>query len=75
MYRIKNVRRARYAVELIAALAKSFGLDKNAGYARQDFNMEYESITSLLERGLVKRTVVTGTNSFFAQSKKEESKE
>ncbi len=66
LYRIKNARRAKYAVEIIAGLMKELKVLKDASFAEQNYAMPYEDTAALLEQGLVKR-VVTAGNSPFAK--------
>lgn len=56
LYRIKNGRRAKYALELIATLAEKFELQPiEREYV--DYYLPYEETEPLLERGLVKEIV------------------
>lgn len=56
LYRVKNARRVKYALELIAALAEKFGLEKGE---QQSINyyVPYEPTKPLVERGLIKELV------------------
>ena len=53
LYRIKNGRRVSYAKELIAVIAKKFGLKKGEQSALT-FDLSYEDDESLLKRGLIR---------------------
>lgn len=56
MYRIKNARRVKYALDLIAALANKFGLEKGAQQS-ENYYLPYEPVQPLVERGLIKELV------------------
>ena len=56
LYRIKNARRAKYALELIAVLAEKFELQP-IEREQVDYCLPYEETERLLERGLVKEIV------------------
>ena len=56
LYRIKNARRAKYALELIATLAEKFGLQP-VEREQVDYYLPYEENEPLLERGLIKEIV------------------
>ena len=64
MYRIKSARRAQYAIEMIEAIMKEIGDDKQPNFEAKDYYLPYEGIMSLIQRGLVKR-VVSGTQKVF----------
>lgn len=64
MYRIKSARRAQYAIEMIQAIMKEIGDDKQPNFEAKDYYLPYEGIMSLIQRGLVKR-VVSGTQKVF----------
>ncbi|MCH5165312.1 MAG: hypothetical protein J1G01_02810 [Clostridiales bacterium] len=64
MYRIKNVRRVKYAKEMIAGMMKELKVFKNPRYEAQDFFVPYEGDMAFMQRGLVKR-VVSGTTRTF----------
>ena len=53
MYRIKNSRRVKYALELIAALAEKYGLILTER-EDEDYYLPYEETAPLLARGLIK---------------------
>ena len=57
MYRIKNGRRAKYALDLISALAEKFGLIKTED-VNDDYYLPYEETQALIDRGLIKETVL-----------------
>lgn len=63
-YRIKSVRRVKYAKEIIAAVMKELGIYKNPNYVAQDYFIPYEGTMSLMQRGLIKR-IVTGSSRVF----------
>jgi len=53
LFRIKNDRRAKYALDLIAeALAET--CEKNAKYEEEDFRLPFEETEALVEKGLIK---------------------
>ena len=54
MYRIKNSRRVKYALELIAALAEKYGLILTER-EDEDYYLPYEETAPLLARGLIKQ--------------------
>ena len=56
MYRIKNARRAKYALDLIADLAAKFGLEKGVQQS-ENYYLSYEPVQPLVERGLIKELV------------------
>ncbi len=56
MYRIKNGRRAKYALDLISALAEKFGLIKSEDM-NENYYLPYEETQALIDRGLIKETV------------------
>ena len=64
LYRIKSVRRLKYAKEMIAGIMKELRLYKDPRYEAKDFFMPFEGDMSLMRRGLVKR-VVSGTTRTF----------
>ena len=53
MYRMKNERRVRYAMELIAELMDTWGA-KRIERTEEDYYLPYEENEPLLERGLIK---------------------
>jgi ribosomal protein L15 len=57
LYRIKNPRRVKYAMELFAVLAEKYGLEREEEQY-EDYYMPYESTSSLLQRGLIKEVYV-----------------
>lgn len=57
LYRIKNDRRVKYAIELITYIMRKAGAEKNGEYVFKDFYVPYESIAQLMERGLIRRNI------------------
>lgn len=68
MYRIKNDKRARYAVELIEAILDGLGAQK-ADRESVDYYLPYEGVVQLIDKGLIKRTVTEGGNAFIEEMK------
>lgn len=64
LFRIKSVRRLKYAKEMLAGIMKELKVYKDSHYEAQDFFMPYEGDMALMQRGLVKR-VVSGTTRTF----------
>lgn len=64
LYRIKSVRRLKYAKEMIAGIMKELKIFKNPRYEMQDFFIPYEGDMALMQRGLVKRIVSNSTRTF-----------
>ncbi len=56
LYRIKNARRAAYAVDLIEAVAAKFGLIKGEEQS-VDYSLPYESTSALIAKGLIKELI------------------
>ena len=56
MYRIKNARRAKYALELISALAEKFGLEKGK-HQTENYYQPYETTKLLIDIGLIKELI------------------
>jgi DNA-directed RNA polymerase subunit RPC12/RpoP len=54
LYRIKNDRRAKYAIELIDALALKIGLEKTKKAPEPIGDIPYETTEALLAKGLIK---------------------
>lgn len=61
LYRIKSVRRLKYAKEMISGIMKELKIYKKPAYEPQDFYVPYEGDMALMERGLVKRVVSGST--------------
>ena len=64
LFRIKSVRRLKYAKEMLAGIMKELKIYKDSHYEAKDFFVPYEGDMALMQRGLVKR-VVTGTTRTF----------
>lgn len=64
LYRIKNARRAKYAVEMIAGLMKELQAGKDGAFVEQNYVLPYEETAVLLEQGFVKRVITTGNSPF-----------
>lgn len=60
MYRLKNGRRARYALELFAAVMERMGGVRTERIA-EDYYLPYEGVVELIEKGLIKRVVKSKT--------------
>ncbi len=56
MFRLKNARRVKYAIELIALIAANLGAPRIERES-EDFFMPYEGIVELINKGLIKRNV------------------
>lgn len=56
LYRIKNERRAKYALDLIEDLAVKFGLERGAPQDT-DYVLPYETTEALIDRGLIKELI------------------
>ena len=56
LYRIKNARRAKYALDLIAAVAEKYGLKKGE-QQNVNYYMRYEPTRPLIDRGLIKELI------------------
>ena len=69
MYRIKNDKRTKYALELIDAAMEKLELPR-VEHVSEDFYMPYEGIVELIKKGLVKRDIKTAEEeSIFNQGK------
>ena len=69
LYRIKNNRRAKYALELIAMVAENLGVP---GIERetQDYYVPYEGLVELINKGLIKRNIKNkSAEAFFVEKK------
>lgn len=64
LYRIKSVRRLKYAKEMIAGVMKELKCYKNSHYEAKDFFLPYEGDMALMQKGLVKRIVIGSTRTF-----------
>lgn len=56
MYRLKNERRVRYAMELYAAAMERLGGER-IGRVAEDYYLPYEGIVELINKGLARRVV------------------
>ena len=56
LYRIKNARRAKYAVDLIKALMDKYGIVPGADH-NENYYMPYRTTEQLVEEGLIKELV------------------
>lgn len=56
LYRIKNEKRMRYALELIDAVMEKLGV-KRVDRPSEDFFFPYEGTVELIEKGLIKRVI------------------
>ena len=64
LYRIKSVRRLKYAKEMIAGMMKEYQSYKDPRYEAHDYFVPYEGDMSLMQRGLLKRVVSGSTRAF-----------
>lgn len=64
LYRIKSVRRLKYAKEMIAGIMKELKVYKDPRYEAKDYFIPYEGDMALMQRGLVKRVVSASTRVF-----------
>ena len=64
LYRIKSVRRLKYAKEMIAGIMKELKVYKNTQYEPVDFFVPYEGDMALMSRGMIKRVVTSHTRTF-----------
>lgn len=64
LYRIKSIRRLKYAKEMVAGIMKELKCYKNSHYEPQDFFIPYEGDMALMQKGLVKRVVTGSTRTF-----------
>ena len=64
LYRIKSVRRLKYAKEMISGIMKELKIFKNTKYEPQDYFVPYEGDMALMSRGLIKRVVTSHTRTF-----------
>lgn len=67
MYRIKSIRRLKYAKEMIAGMMKELKTYKDPRYEAKDYFVPYEGDMALMQRGLVKRVVTGTTRTFIIQ--------
>ena len=56
LYRIKNEKRLRYALELIQTAMEQLNVPR-VEHETEDFYMPYEGVVELIEKGLVKRVI------------------
>lgn len=64
MYRIKNARRAKYAIEMITGFMNALQAPQLPSYEEQNFVPAYEETAALLEKGLIKRIETTVASPF-----------
>ena len=64
MYRIKNARRAKYAMELIAIASEKYDIPLVAHEA-EDFYVPYEGLVELINKGLIKRNIKSKEDEAF----------
>ncbi|MCH5171289.1 MAG: bacterial Ig-like domain-containing protein [Erysipelotrichales bacterium] len=64
MYRIKNARRAKYALELIAIASEKYDIPLVAHEA-EDFYVPYEGLVELINKGLIKRNIKSKEDEAF----------
>ena len=68
MFRIKNERRVKYAIDLIELAAAKYGAER-IEHESEDFYMPYEGIVELINKGLIKRDIKSqAEESFFRES-------
>ncbi len=69
MFRIKNDRRVKYAIELIGLVAAGFGAPR-IEHESEDFYMPYEGVVELINKGLIKRSIKTKADeAIFAENR------
>ncbi len=69
LYRIKNAKRVRYAMDLIAVVMERLGVKKDENHVSEDFYVPYEGIVELINKGLIKRNIKTKEDeAFFRQN-------
>lgn len=57
IYRIKNAKRLKYAMELIAVVMERLGATKNENFISEDYYVQYEESLELINKGLIKRNI------------------
>ena len=62
MFRLKNNKRIRLAIELIEYVMEERNIPVDLKYISEDFYMPYEGIVELIEKGLVKREIKTAAD-------------
>ena len=67
MLRIKNARRAKHAVELIQMAAEKYQAERIERES-EDFYMPYEGVVELINKGLIKRNIVSKADEAFFQT-------
>ncbi len=69
LYRIKNAKRVRYAMELIAVVMERLGAKRDENHISEDYYVPYEGIVELINKGLIKRNIKTKEDeAFFRQN-------
>ena len=75
MYRIKNARRAKYAIELIALASDKLDIPLTL-HETEDFYVPYEGLLELINKGLIKRNIKSKEDeAFFNGNNSEEVEE
>ena len=68
MYRIKNDRRAKYAIDLIATVCAKYGLTKGE-VPTEDYYLPYETTEALIGKGLIKELKTVATDEQVKRAK------
>lgn len=71
MYRIKNEKRVRYAMELIEMVMIDLEIEKIDDFVSIDYFVPYEGIVELINKGLIKREI-KNQNDFLNSNREEE---
>ena len=67
MYRIKNARRVKYAMELIAMVSEKYDTP-SVPHENEDFYVPYEGLVELINKGLIKRNIKSKEQEAFFNS-------
>ncbi len=62
MYRIKNSRRVKYAIELIQTIMERIGAKRIEDRIAEDYYLPYEGLVQLIDKKLVKRIIKSGAD-------------
>ncbi|MCH5179842.1 MAG: hypothetical protein J1F32_01335 [Erysipelotrichales bacterium] len=74
MYRIKNARRVKYAIELIALASEKYDIPLTIREA-EDFYVPYEGLVELINKGLIKRNIKSKEDEAFFNNNVEKTEE
>lgn len=72
MYRLKNSRRVKYAMELIQVVVERLGGGKRIERESVDYYMPYEGLVELINKGLIKRNIKAKKGDVFFIANKTE---